>query len=360
MLLLDYWPLRRETRGAPRAWKNCRCWRCRSRCASRRTRSRSTTIRSARPRRTRSPCDLPTPSSATSATSNSRSGPSSCRSSTRTAPGRRRRSRVRPSCCIAITAVALWQRTRRPHVLIGWLWFLGMMVPVIGDHPVRLAGDGGPLHVPAAGRRVHYDCLVGAVAEAGRRRSRRRRARGVLWDVAVPAPVLAERPRALRPRDGRHREQPPRPWLRRQSPGRGEARRGSDGPVRAALELKPELLRKSTTTAATCFSAAGGRPRRSRPTAAPSRSIPIYPDAWNNLGIALACRASCRGGTEFRQGRGAGPAAGGHRGQPRARRRFRHRNHPADDDAAADDARTTSATPRGRTPSSPPRIRRRP
>lgn len=33
---------------------------------------------------------------------------------------------------VALTALALWQRRRRPWVLIGWLWFLGMLVPVIG------------------------------------------------------------------------------------------------------------------------------------------------------------------------------------------------------------------------------------
>lgn len=33
---------------------------------------------------------------------------------------------------LAITAVALWQRRRRPWLLTGWLWFVGMLVPVIG------------------------------------------------------------------------------------------------------------------------------------------------------------------------------------------------------------------------------------
>ncbi len=31
-----------------------------------------------------------------------------------------------------ITAVALWQRTRRQYLLAGWLWYLGTLVPVIG------------------------------------------------------------------------------------------------------------------------------------------------------------------------------------------------------------------------------------
>ena len=33
---------------------------------------------------------------------------------------------------LAITAVALYGWRRRPYVLVGWLWFLGMLVPVIG------------------------------------------------------------------------------------------------------------------------------------------------------------------------------------------------------------------------------------
>lgn len=33
---------------------------------------------------------------------------------------------------IALTWIALWQRKRRPYLLVGWLWFLGMLVPVSG------------------------------------------------------------------------------------------------------------------------------------------------------------------------------------------------------------------------------------
>jgi protein O-mannosyl-transferase len=32
----------------------------------------------------------------------------------------------------AITAGAVWLRKQRPYLLVGWLWFLGMLVPVIG------------------------------------------------------------------------------------------------------------------------------------------------------------------------------------------------------------------------------------
>ena len=31
-----------------------------------------------------------------------------------------------------LTLFVIWQRTRRPYLLVGWLWFVGMLVPVIG------------------------------------------------------------------------------------------------------------------------------------------------------------------------------------------------------------------------------------
>ncbi len=33
---------------------------------------------------------------------------------------------------LALTSAAVWQGRRRPYVLAGWLWYLGMLVPVIG------------------------------------------------------------------------------------------------------------------------------------------------------------------------------------------------------------------------------------
>lgn len=33
---------------------------------------------------------------------------------------------------LALTALALWQARRRPYLLVGWLWYLGTLVPVIG------------------------------------------------------------------------------------------------------------------------------------------------------------------------------------------------------------------------------------
>src|SRR5262249_34342947 len=33
---------------------------------------------------------------------------------------------------VAATAAALWLAYSRPYVIVGWLWFLGTLVPVIG------------------------------------------------------------------------------------------------------------------------------------------------------------------------------------------------------------------------------------
>ncbi len=41
---------------------------------------------------------------------------------------------------VAITAIALYQWRRRPYVIVGWLWFLGMLVPVSGLMPVGSLG----------------------------------------------------------------------------------------------------------------------------------------------------------------------------------------------------------------------------
>jgi tetratricopeptide (TPR) repeat protein len=41
-------------------------------------------------------------------------------------------------CLLAVTALALGQARRRPWLLVGWSWFVGMLVPVIG------LAQGGP------------------------------------------------------------------------------------------------------------------------------------------------------------------------------------------------------------------------
>jgi protein O-mannosyl-transferase len=51
---------------------------------------------------------------------------------------------------VAITAIALREAGRRPHLITGWLWFLGTLVPVIG-----LVQVGGQLMAD----RYHHDCV---------------------------------------------------------------------------------------------------------------------------------------------------------------------------------------------------------
>jgi len=40
--------------------------------------------------------------------------------------------RISAAALILITAVAIWQARRRPYLIIGWLWYLGTSVPIIG------------------------------------------------------------------------------------------------------------------------------------------------------------------------------------------------------------------------------------
>lgn len=42
------------------------------------------------------------------------------------------------SVLVAVTAIAIWQRKQRPYLLVGWLWFVGMLVPVIGLYQAGL------------------------------------------------------------------------------------------------------------------------------------------------------------------------------------------------------------------------------
>ena len=39
---------------------------------------------------------------------------------------------VATAILLLVTVIALWQRRPRPYVLVGWLWYLGTLVPVLG------------------------------------------------------------------------------------------------------------------------------------------------------------------------------------------------------------------------------------
>jgi hypothetical protein len=57
----------------------------------------------------------------------------------------------------AITILVGRLARRMPFLLVGWLWFVVTLLPVIGIRSDRWPGDGGPLHVCALGRSVRGD-----------------------------------------------------------------------------------------------------------------------------------------------------------------------------------------------------------
>ena len=48
-----------------------------------------------------------------------------------------------------ISVLLFVKRRRYPFLLMGWLWFVGTLVPVIGLVQVGRTGDGGPFHLYA-------------------------------------------------------------------------------------------------------------------------------------------------------------------------------------------------------------------
>jgi tetratricopeptide (TPR) repeat protein len=85
---------------------------------------------------------------------------------------------------LGVTAAVVWQARRRPYLMVGWLWFLGMLVPVIGlvqAHVQALADRFA--YVPAIGVFV---MVVWAGAEWIARRPQQR-----AFQVGLAAAALA-------------------------------------------------------------------------------------------------------------------------------------------------------------------------
>ena len=83
---------------------------------------------------------------------------------------------------VVVTALALWAARRRPYVIVGWLWFLGTLVPVIGLVQVGNQSMADRYtYIPGIGLRVAVVWLVADLVE------RRRIARG----VAIAASAVA-------------------------------------------------------------------------------------------------------------------------------------------------------------------------
>jgi tetratricopeptide (TPR) repeat protein len=84
---------------------------------------------------------------------------------------------------VGITALAVWQSRRRPYLLVGWLWYLGTLVPVIGL--VQVGGQGLAdryTYIPLVGVTV---ALVWGLAELADRSPRWRTALRVAGGAAV-------------------------------------------------------------------------------------------------------------------------------------------------------------------------------
>jgi tetratricopeptide (TPR) repeat protein len=74
---------------------------------------------------------------------------------------------------IGITAVAFLNRRRRPYLIVGWLWYLGTLVPVIGFVPILggMARADRFTYIPLIGLFIMLSC--GLAELAGRARSLR-------------------------------------------------------------------------------------------------------------------------------------------------------------------------------------------
>jgi tetratricopeptide (TPR) repeat protein len=71
---------------------------------------------------------------------------------------------------LAVTGIAVRQQRRRPYLLVGWLWFLGTLVPVIG---LVRAGDQAMAdrftYIPSIGLAVAGAWCVGEIGRRGDR-----------------------------------------------------------------------------------------------------------------------------------------------------------------------------------------------
>jgi tetratricopeptide (TPR) repeat protein len=90
---------------------------------------------------------------------------------------------------LALSVVALWQIRRRPYLLVGWLWFLGTLVPVIGL--VQVGGQAMAdryTYIPLIGL---FIAAVWTAAEALAARPQRQHLLALLAAAAVLVPCAA-------------------------------------------------------------------------------------------------------------------------------------------------------------------------
>ncbi len=86
---------------------------------------------------------------------------------------------------IAVSVVVVRARVRRPYLLVGWCWFLGMLVPVIGLVQVGVQGRADRyMYLPLVGLSIAVVWWLGEVAATG---VRWRRAVAVVAVTALAA-----------------------------------------------------------------------------------------------------------------------------------------------------------------------------
>ncbi len=67
---------------------------------------------------------------------------------------------------MVITAIAVWEVRRRPYLFVGWFWFTGMLVPVIGLIQVGTQRADRYTYLPQIGLFISAVWALGAPGKA--------------------------------------------------------------------------------------------------------------------------------------------------------------------------------------------------
>ena len=196
---------------------------------------------------------------------------------------------------LAITVAVCVGRRRCPYLLVGWLWYLAVLLPVIGLVQVGIGGHGRPLHVPTADWLVH--CLrlgepriwfTAGTCDIGPAASRWRCCLLCLWGPRGGRPRFGEtaRPCGPKPWPARRRTLwPTTTWALRWPTRGGSAKRSPS--IMSRWRSSPTTPRPSITWAWPC-SASGGWMRPSPSIRRCSKCGPVTPRPSTTGGAALA------------------------------------------------------------------------
>ena len=194
----------------------------------------------------------------------------------------------------ALTGLAVLERTRRPYVLFGWLWYLVALLPVAGIVQVGLQGMADRYtYVPSIG------ILVAVVWTVPFRKLASRAARASIALVAAAAVLalaVAARAQVESWRDGstlfEHATRAvPGAWLAWKNLGVIQFRRGeidaAAGSFRSAIRGRPDDA-DSWLDLASCDAARGDHAVAERDFRTVLALAPDDADAWFGVGIACA------------------------------------------------------------------------